>query len=122
LRVDHGPLINSRGVIMNVGVVRGVAEISNTVNGLLILAEIDHAEGYGDGLLHDIRSILSQTWLPAVWGLSIAAHVTEDTVLPYEISLTKRPAYENAKVLGVGEEALDTWNLLTEMPRRIGRC
>lgn len=57
LRVDHGPLINSRGVIMNVGVVRGVAEISNTVNGLLILAEIDHAEGYGDSLAEWITEL-----------------------------------------------------------------
>jgi hypothetical protein len=114
LRVDHGPLISHRGVIMNVGTVRHFAEISSPVRGLLVLAEVDHSEGWGDSLLVDIGSILSQRWLPAAWGMSIGAHVTEDTVLPYEVSVTRNPAFEDALVLGVGADALATWEILTE--------
>jgi hypothetical protein len=83
---------------------------------LLCLAEIDFADGWGESLLHDITSILHQKWLPAVWGMSVGAYLTEDAVLPYEVSLTRRPAFDDARVLAVGADALATWELLTEAP------
>jgi hypothetical protein len=49
--------------------------------------------------------------------LSLGALVAEDAGLPYEVSLTRSPAFEDAKILGVGEQALSTWRMLTE--RRI---
>ena len=66
-------------------------------------------------MLHDIRSILSQRWLPAAWGMSIGTWVTEDAVVPYEVSLTRKPCYGDAVVLGLGADALATWELLTEL-------
>jgi len=45
LRVDHGPLITSGGVIMHVGMVRRFATITYPTHALLILAEVDDAEG-----------------------------------------------------------------------------
>lgn len=117
LRVDHGSLITGRGVIMHIGMVRRFATITYPTHGLLIMAEVDDAEGFGDELLHDIAAITSQTWLPHIWGLSIAAYVTEDAALPYEVSVTRSPAYPDAKILGVGEQAMSNWRMLTE--RRI---
>jgi hypothetical protein len=113
LRVDHGPLINSRGVIANVGIVRYFAEIKYPMHGLLCLAEIDHAEGYGDALLADIAALTSQAWLPAGWGLSLGALYTSEIAMPYEISVTRSPAFEDCKVLGAGERAIESWILLT---------
>jgi hypothetical protein len=37
--------------------------------------------------------------------------------MPYEASLTRSAAFEDAKILGVGDQALSTWRMLTE--RRI---
>jgi hypothetical protein len=92
------------------------AEVSYPVRGILALAEIDHADGWGDSVLQDIKSILSQRWLPAAWGFSIAVYPAEDMsmVVPFELSLTKRPAFEDARILAVGDEALEVWSLLTE--------
>ncbi len=114
LLVDHGPLINSWGVTPSVGTARWFAPVTYPVRGLLCLAEIDFADGWGVSLLHDITSILHQKWLPAVWGMSVGAYLTEDAVLPHEVSLTRRPAFEDARVLAVGADALSTWELLTE--------
>jgi hypothetical protein len=116
LRVDHGPLITSRGVIMSVGTVRQFATITYPTHGLLILAEVDDAAGFGDELLADLAAVTSQTWLPHCWGLSIAAHATEDAALPYEVSVTRSPALEDSKILGVGGRAISTWQMLTERP------
>jgi hypothetical protein len=117
LRVDHGPLITGRGVIAHVGVVRRFATVTYPTHGLLIMAEVDHAQGFGDELLADVAAVCSQTWLPHAWGLSLGALVAEHAVLPYEVSVTGSPAFEDAKILGVGEQALSTWTMLTE--RRI---
>ena len=117
LRVDHGPLITSRGVIMSVGMVRQFATVTYPTHGLLILAEVNDAAGFGDELLADLAAVTSQTWPPHCWGLSIAAHATEDAALPYEVSVTRSPALEDSKILGVGEQAMSTWRMLTE--RRI---
>jgi hypothetical protein len=95
------------------------AEVSYPVPGILALAEIDCADGWGDSVLADIKSILSQRWLPAAWAMSIAVYPAEDMAVPFELSLTKRPAFEDAKILGVGDEALEVWSLLTEQRRSI---
>jgi hypothetical protein len=117
LRVDHGVLLNSRGVIASVGTVRRFASVDYPVRGLLILAEIDHAEGYGDQLLRDLEVMMQQSWLPPSWGLSIGALVSEDVVVPYEVSIVRKPAFDEARILAVGPEAMNVWQMLTE--RRI---
>jgi hypothetical protein len=45
-------------------------------------------------------------------GMSIGAHITEDTVLPYEVSVTRNPAFEDALVCRSRRAA--TWEMLTE--------
>jgi hypothetical protein len=118
LMVDHGGVICSWGVIPHVGMVRRFAVVDYPVRGLLALAEVDEdVHGVGDSILHDVQSILAQLWLPAVWGMSIGAHLAEGMVLPYEVSLTRKPALADARVLAVGADALATWEMLTE--RRI---
>jgi hypothetical protein len=118
LRVDHGPLIDSRGFIANVGVARRFAAVTEPLPGLLCLAEIDHAGGYGDSILRDIDSILRQRWLPPGWGMSIGGLMTEDrdVVQPFEVSLTRRPVFQDALVLGVGEGAVQAWELYAGTP------
>jgi hypothetical protein len=118
LRVDHGPLITNHGVIRSVGMVRRFATVTWPTHGLLIMAEVDDADGFGDQLLHDITAVTTQTWLPHAWGLSLGALVAEDAAMPFEVSVTRSPAFEDAKILGVGEQAMNTWRMLTE--RRIG--
>ena len=115
LRVDHGPLLNSRGVIANVGVVRRFASVTYPAPGLLILAEVSPAEGYGDQLLADLTLMCRQTWLPPSWSLSIGALVYDESIaVPIETSIVNRPAYEDARIFAVGREAQATWDLLTE--------
>jgi hypothetical protein len=101
---------------MHVGMVRQFATVTYPTHGLLVLAEVDDAEGFGDALLHDIAAVTTQTWLPRCWGLSIGAHVTHDAVLPYVVSVTRSPAFEDAKILGVGDDAIDTWTLTVATP------
>jgi hypothetical protein len=115
LRVDHGVLVNSSGVIASVGMVRRFASITYPVPGLLILAEIHKAEGFGDQLLSDLTLMTQQSWLPQTWGLSVGALLAEDgAVWPYEFSICRRPAFSDCKILGVGVEAMNVWDLLTE--------
>jgi hypothetical protein len=122
MRVDHGPVIDGRGYVANIGRWLDFAIVKQPVHGLLALGEIgDDAAtlGHGSPLLHDLQLIFSQRWLPTdYWGLSIAAHTSEEegAVLPYEISLTRTPASPDAVVLGVGPTALERWALLTEKP------
>jgi hypothetical protein len=80
------------------------------------LAEIGEADVFGDHLLADLAGLNAYTYLPDCWGLSVGAHVAEDMVMPYEISIVHAPAFED-EVLGVGREAIKVWQLLTE--RRI---
>ena len=59
---------------------------------------------------------MGQEWMPA-YGLSIACEeIPGEMVLPFEVSLTTRPSFSDAKVLAIGEAAMTTWNLLTEAP------
>jgi hypothetical protein len=113
LLVDHGPLINSWGVTPSVGTARWFAPVTYPVTGLVCLAELDYADGWGDSLLHDIDSIRRQRWLPAACGMSIGAFIEDDVVLPIEVSLTRTPAFEDARVFAVGVDAMATWELLT---------
>ena len=119
LRVDHGPLLNSRGFIADVGTVRRFASVTYPRPGLLILAEIASAEGFGDQLLADLRLMCQQLWLPPGWSLSVGALVYDESVaIPHEVSVVRRPAHPDARILSVGKDAIESWALLTEMPRR----
>jgi hypothetical protein len=127
LRVDHGPIIDSRGCIMNVGVVRYFEEIKYPTHGILALAEVDHAEGYGDQLLSDIAAITSQVWLDRCWGLSLAAHYTDEIAVPYECSVTRSPAFPRLSGARCGRkrnrvvdaaDRNDSWHWCFATPRR----
>ncbi len=123
LRVDHGPLLNSRGFIADIGTVRRFASVSYPRPGLLILAEVSAAEGYGDQLLRDLALMCQQSWLPASWSLSVGALVYDDdddksVAIPHEISVVNRPAYPDARIFGVGKDAIESWALLTETSAR----
>lgn len=116
MRINHDSVIDSKGAIMYVGRWVNFAIVEQPVRGLLALGQIDSARGYGDQMLHDLSLIFHQ-WLPRdYWALSIACHIAEDVdrVLPYEISLTRNPVDPDAALLGVGPQAVDRWNLLTE--------
>jgi hypothetical protein len=117
LMINHDLIISSWGVLSHIGTVRRFAAVDYPVPGLLALALVDEdVHGVGDSILHDVQSILSQRWLPAAWGVSIGYRAADNgAVLPHEVSLTKRPAFADARVLGAGEDALNTWELLTEM-------
>jgi hypothetical protein len=71
LLLNHGILINSWGVTPRIGVARKFAHVTYPVQGLLCLGEIEYADGWGDSILADIRSILEQRCLPAAWGFSV---------------------------------------------------
>lgn len=117
LRVNHSVLAIERGglVITNVGTCRMFATVKEPRDGLLTLAEIDDGL-WGDALLEDVRRHMGQEWMPA-YGLSIACQeIPGEMVLPFEVSLTTRPSFSDAKVLAIGEAAMTTWNLLTEAP------
>ena len=117
LRLEHGPLITHHGAIRYVGVVRQLASIAYPVAGLLILAEVDDADGFGDKLLADLASLGGHSYLPSCWHLSVAAHVGEEDgeqfAWPFEISIVHTPAIEDTKILAVGSHAIDVWRLLT---------
>jgi len=115
LRVDHGALVTSWGVINSIGVVRSFAAVTAPVPGLLCLAELSEI-GEGDWLLNDLELMLRQTWLPAGWGMSLGANQLDDVVIPFEVSVTRSPGFEDAVILDVGEDAITTWEPLTGAP------
>jgi hypothetical protein len=96
--------------------VRRFAVVEYPINGLLCLGEIEDAAGFGDQLLSDIECMLSQEWLPAGWGMSLAYGMVDAVAWPYEVSLTRSPQFADARILGVGPDALRVWDLLTEAP------
>jgi hypothetical protein len=45
----------------------------------------------------------------------VPSSLEEDNIVkPYEVSLTREPAFPDAKIISVGEQAMSTWDLLTE--------
>ena len=74
VRVDHGPLVDSHGVLLDVGAARKFCPISEPVDGLLALCEVDEGE-WGDAILEDVaRHLDGPEWLPA-YGFSLGARV-----------------------------------------------
>jgi hypothetical protein len=73
------------------------------INGLLCLAEVGDAAGFGDQVFRDIGHMLQQEWLPHGWGMSIAYSTADGIVWPYEVSLTRSPQFWDAK--GPGRRA-----------------
>ena len=65
LLVDHGALIDSRGVIADMGAGAPFAAVTSPLPGLLCLGDVGRADGHGDQLLYDIELMLQQTWPPA---------------------------------------------------------
>lgn len=50
------------------------------------------------------------------WGMSLGVRWVDDLAWPFEVSLTRSPRFEDARVLGVGNAALARWELLTGAP------
>ena len=61
LLVDHGALIDSRGVIADIGTGAPFAALTSPLPGLLCLDDVGRADGHGDQLLYDIELMLLQT-------------------------------------------------------------
>ena len=116
LLIDHGPIVASHGFIDNVGEIYRFAYVTYPLDAMLILGEIDYARGFGDSILSDLRANLNQLYLPPTWGFSVGGWRDPDTgeVVLSEVSLTRRPAYSDARVLGVGPEAVELFAMLTE--------
>ena len=115
MRLNHGSLITNRSCIRYIGAVRRFAAVEHPVPGLLALAELDDIPELED-LLADLVAITSQRWLDPAWGMSLGALVIDEEgiVKPYEVSLTREPAFPDAAIISVGERALSTFDLLTE--------
>jgi hypothetical protein len=115
LRLNHEPIIASWGLTDSIGTVERFVAVDYPTPGLLILAEIGEANGFGDGIIRDIKKSLSFEYFDPTWSFSVGALWDgEDQAIVREISLTRSPAYRDARVLAVGEDAIETFNLLTE--------
>jgi hypothetical protein len=114
LRLDHAPVaIEPSGmVILDIGMARRFCPVTAPVDGLLCLGEIDQ-DPWGDALLEDLLLHQEQQpWLPG-WGMSLGAlHFPGECALPFELSLTTRPGFPDAKVISVGERAVKTFEFL----------
>jgi hypothetical protein len=117
LRVSHSVIaVESAGlVITDVGTARLFAPVLEPMPGLLTLCEVDEGR-WGDALLRDVEHHQDQPWLPP-YGFSLGCHVVPgEAVMPYEVSLTTRPQFSDAKVIAVGREAQTIWDMLTPNP------
>jgi hypothetical protein len=122
LLYDHG-LADGWGLTPPLGVARLFEPVSYPIPGLLVLAEVQWADGFGDAILRDIRSVLSQTWLPAAWSFSIGARICEDGQLWLEeVSLTRKPAFADARILACGPDAQSTFEFCVEMSAAAARA
>jgi hypothetical protein len=115
---DHLPIIDLRGWVVTIGNARLFEPVGLLVDGfpldcLLCLVEVDYSP-WGDSVLAELRSSLAIWSGRSRWGFSIGAHHFDDMVVPFELSITSRPSFSDAKILAVGGEALETWELLTE--------
>jgi Homeodomain-like domain len=114
LRYDHDRIFDLRGLAYDLGTVERFAITQYPIDRLLVLGQIAE-NGYGDSVLADLRKSLSYEFFAPDWGLSIGGWWDgEDQAIVREISLTRSPAYRDARVLAVGEDAIETFNLLTE--------
>lgn len=88
---------------------------SSTPAGLLAIGEFANSPA-GEGHLEEARSANPWGGEP-LWGLSVqAADISDDESGRWwlrELSLTRKPIHDNARVLGVGPYAGDVWRLLT---------
>ena len=126
LKLGHDAVIFSSGLVLEaVGRITDSAlldEASSHPGGLLVLSVLDPGP-VGDLVLADTRNPRPHR---RPWGLSVAARILREgarveLALPWEISLTPRPAYPDALILGVGDRAARVWDLLTPArPRRTG--
>jgi hypothetical protein len=48
--------------------------------------------------------------------MSLGANQLDDIVIPFEVSVTRSPAYEDALVLAAGPRAMTVWDLCTGAP------
>jgi hypothetical protein len=122
LKVDHGILVGRWGLVGSVGTIYRFAHVTYPLNGMLILGQVDFAHGFGDSILHDLRLTLQQRYMPPVWGFSVGGWQDPDTgkVVLKEVSLSRRQAYSDARVLAVAEDAPPLFEMLTER-RAVGR-
>ena len=122
LWLNHMPPYGRFGFVDRLGAVRRYAAIDYPVSGVLALGEVESARGIGDGVLHDLRLSLSQQYFGSPWGFSVGAVKDPETgeVIIREVSLTHNPACRDAKVLAVGPEAVELFDMLTEK-RPVGR-
>ena len=82
---------------------------------MLILGEIVDADGFGDSISVTLRSRCLSSISNPTWSFSVGALWDgKDQVILREISLTKTPAYPDARVLGVGSDAVELFAMLTE--------
>src|SRR5207302_996475 len=117
--VEHDGIATSHAYLTDFGRVLRTAIItgSSTIpDGLLVLAELDPGS-WGDSLLREVTKGVEGP--EEGWGLSLGADIswTDDkseivAVLPREVSLTRSPGIEGARVLAVGPRALRAWELL----------
>jgi hypothetical protein len=114
LRYDHDRIFDLRGLAYDLGAIERYAIVDYPTSGLLILGQIAE-NGYSDSVLRDVQKTLSFEFFSPIWGLSIAGLWDgEDQAIIREISLTRSPAYADARVLGVGREAVQLFDMLTE--------
>ena len=118
VRLNHGPLISSRGCIRYIGKARAFASVVTPVDGLLGLVELDDGPEM-DELLADLGRLDSFSYLPGCWGLSLGAHVWDDACEPFEISIVYQPAHPDARILAAGPRALEVWRSLTEVRKAV---
>ena len=71
--------------------VRRFAAVMYPVPGLLCLGEIEHVDGVGDSIVHDIRSILQQGGYRRR-GACRLVRTSGGQGPPYEVSLTRKLA------------------------------
>jgi hypothetical protein len=115
---SNGQIITSIGRTLDYAI---LPDSGSTPAGLLTLARLD-AGDLGDGLLAQVRRGLGPWTGGHRWGFSVHAaildgdHSNVREAWPTELSLTTKPAFEDALVLASGADALRVWELLTGRP------
>lgn len=119
LKVDHAGLITTSRVVPDIGRAIRFAFLGPGHDpvpaGLLILAELDETPIAG-AFLDAIRDGLRDPWARgSLTGLSLRALVVSDPEMawPEELSITRSPRFDSARICAAGEAALNAWQLLT---------